>query len=116
MKNFLGILSIFSILLLFSCNNDSMTFTAPSEVEVGAEVLITYSSAIPSTEANRCWIAIVKKDSPESTWGDWKYVEDKATSQVLTAPAEAGDYEIRLHDNYPAKKYHLVVKQDLTVK
>ncbi len=44
------------------------------------------------------------------------YVDDKATSDILIAPTEAGSYEIRLHGNYPTEASHLVMKQDITVK
>jgi len=122
MKKLLGVLGIFTILLLFSCGNDksstkdSPPFTAPTEVEAGADITITYSPAISSTDSSRCWIAVVKKGAPSSSWGEWKYVDDKATKDVLTAPTEAGSYEIRLHDNYPAQSHHLFAKQDITVK
>lgn len=114
MKN---LLFISSFLLLFSCSiKDAGLFTAPTQANTGTELNIKYSKPISSTSTNRCWITIVKKDAPDKEWGKWKYVKDQATSDVLTVPGEPGNYEIRLHDNYPKESFHVLERHALTVK
>ena len=115
MKKTFLFLGLLSLLFIVSCG-DSEMFIAPTEVTGGEEVNIEYSNPISSTTNSRCWIAIVKKGSPEDEWGVWKYVDDKATSDVLVAPTEAGAYEIRLHDNYPTETNHLAASQEITIK
>lgn len=105
------------ILFLFSCGDGSKAlFTAPDSATISTEITVKFPSAVNSTEEDRMWIAIVEKSKPETDWGVWKYVEDQATSIKLTCPDVAGDYEIRLHDNYPKESSHLIYKQDLTIK
>ena len=56
----------------------------------------------------RRWAAIVAVGQPDSEWGVWAYVPDAARRMVLKAPANPGDYEVRLHANYPTKSYNVV--------
>lgn len=102
-------------LFLFSCNKE-VTFTAPNEVTVGSDVNIKYSKSVSSTKGNQCWISIVKEESPVGAWGVWKYVNDKAKSDVLVAPEVPGKYEIRMYDNYPKESHHLIATQKLEIK
>jgi len=114
MKN---LLFIVGILLMFSCGEKSEAlFSAPSSAKVGEKITVKFSKTISSTEKNKSWITIVEKTKPDSDWGKWQYVTDKANSIELTCPDNAGEYEIRLHDMYPQKSNHVIARQDLTIK
>ena len=62
----------------------------------------------------RFWITIVAKGSPDTTWGSYQYVPDGAKS-VEMHPATAGDFEIRLHGNYPTLSTHVVDRHAIHV-
>ena len=49
-------------------------------------------------------------------WGQGKYVDAVVQEIERDAVKTAGSYEVRLHDQYPTKSYHVACRQKLTVK
>ena len=123
MKNF-KIKSVFfliGILFLFSCGGGATEkqnelFSAPNSGKADEVIMVNYTTATASKAPNRLWVTIVKKSMPDKTWGKWSYVADQSQSTKLTCPKVAGQYEIRLHDGFPTKKYHVIARQDFTVE
>ena len=64
---------------------------APESAGVGSEVTVTVSG----TSNPRDFVTIVPKDDREGSYGGYQYVQ-KPGSFKLTAPARAGDYEVRV--------------------
>lgn len=91
-------------------------FKAPKTAAPGEAVVVNYKSPISSPEGDRYWITITEAGAADSEWGAWVYVDDGATSTTLTAPASPGNYEIRLHDHYPANPYNVVQRSPLAVQ
>lgn len=91
-------------------------FKAPKLAAAGAPIEVTYSQPMASAEGDRYWITIIDPAAADSEWGAWVYVEDGATSTTLTAPSTPGKYEIRLHDHYPKKPYHVLERASLLVQ
>jgi len=89
---------------------------AASSYAPGAAIQIRFAHAISSTPDNRAWITVVERGAPGSSYGAWKYVDDRASSAVLEAPRKDGAYEVRLHTDYPAKSYNVVHAEPITVK
>ena len=81
---------------------DASTF-APSD-----PVTIKFPGPMSSKPQNRAWVTIVEAGKPASTYGVWTYVDDGAVSAKLVAPTAPGDYEVRLHTEYPAKSFNVV--------
>lgn len=107
------------LLLFFSVTGVSAwakLYKAPKTATPGSPVVVTYKEAMPSPTESRYWITIIDPGAADSEWGAWVYVEDGATSTTLTAPETPGNYEIRLHANYPAKPFEVVQRSPLTVK
>src|SRR5262245_48463726 len=67
----------------------------------GTVVRVFFGAPIASTDASRCWIAILDPAAPDSEYGTWQYVPDGATEVALPAPVRGGTYEVRLHADYP---------------
>jgi len=88
---------------------------AASSYAPGAAIQIRFAHAISSTPDNRAWVAVVERGAPGSSYGTWKYVDDRASSAVLEAPRKDGAYEVRLHTDYPAKSYNVVHAEPFTV-
>ncbi len=94
--------------------NPTFTLAAPT-VEVGESPVIRFNAPLVPLEGERYWITLIPSREPDPSWGKWAYVESGATEVKLAAPTEAGDYEIRLHGNYPAKPYNVVFRVSLKV-
>jgi hypothetical protein len=63
----------------------------------------------------RFWVTIVEVGAADDTWGAYDYVPPGARRMQLAAPARPGDYEVRLHGNYPTKTTNLIHRVPLRV-
>jgi len=92
-------------------------FTVGStSVRSGARVDVRFAAAMHAAAGERFWITIVPRDTPDSTWGTYEYVPEDARRMKLAAPAAAGDYEVRLHANYPKKTTNVVHRAAVRVE
>jgi len=83
-------------------------------VSGGATVTITFAAPLDEAQA-RHWVCIVKPTDADSTFGVWAYADAGATSATLKAPDVDGDYEVRLHSNYPDKSHNVLHRVALKV-
>ncbi|HEY6177364.1 MAG TPA: hypothetical protein VIX73_23065, partial [Kofleriaceae bacterium] len=81
----------------------------------GEEIGIRFAGPVSSKPQSRAWITVIAADQPASSYGDWSYLDDGATTASLKAPARPGPYEIRLHTDYPAKSFNVQHTVALTV-
>ena len=81
---------------------------AASTVKAGEPVALVFPEPLKAKTGEQYWAAIVAVGQPDSEWGVWAYVPDAARRMVLKAPTTPGDYEVRLHGNYPTKSYNVV--------
>jgi hypothetical protein len=89
---------------------------AATSVAPGAPVRITFPGPMIPKKGERYWITLVKVGTPDSSYGTWEYLVDKARAAKLTAPTDAGAYEVRLHANYPTKTSNVVFRRPLTIQ
>jgi hypothetical protein len=69
--------------------------------------------ALPSEQF---WVTVVERGTADSKWGKYAYVPPNARTMSLEVPSAPGDYEIRLHANYPTKTTNLVHRAALRVE
>ena len=81
----------------------------------GAPIEIKFSAPMSAAPGNRAWIAISSPTRPPSSYGTWKFVDNGTRRITLEAPAAAGEYEIRLFTEYPAKDYNVAQSVRFTV-
>ena len=62
------------------------------------------------------WATVVKRGSSDATWAAYEYVPEGAASMLLQVPSVQGDYEVRLHANYPRLTTHVVHRESLHVE
>jgi len=88
---------------------------AEGPIKGGDPVKISFGGPLDESR-QRYWICLVEKAAPDSTYGTWAYVDNLASPAVsLVAPAAAGEYEIRLHSDYPAKSSNVVHRVAVTI-
>lgn len=101
---------------LFSKPKSGVTVTVDkTTVSTGDVINVTFGAALHAPEGQRYWLTLAKAGSPDSEYGAWHYVADDATTDTLKAGAE-GEYEVRLHDIYPANAYKVMSRAKVTVK
>jgi hypothetical protein len=94
----------------------AVSFTlANAALAKGEKPKVTFSAPIP-VAGGRYWITVVAAGAADSDWGEWQYLDPGSREVELAAPAKAGSYEVRLHDNYPAQSNHVIHREPLTVK
>jgi len=99
-----------------SASATAITFTlAQDSIAVGAKPKVTFNMPLPK-EGEKYWITVIPANLGDDQWGDWKYVDAGVSSVELNPVAEAGKYEVRLHDRYSELAYHVVYRLPLTVK
>lgn len=85
-------------------------------VRQGGNVVAKFPRALKASPGEKFWITILKKSLPDTTYGNWSYVKPGARSHTLRAPSSSGEYEVRLHANYPKKSINVVARKSLTIE
>jgi hypothetical protein len=84
--------------------------------KTGEHVELTFPVALKAADGERFWVTIVTKGSADSAYGAYAYVPDAALSMQFEMPGAPGDYEIRLHANYPRLSTNVVHKAPIRVE
>ncbi|HEY5810578.1 MAG TPA: hypothetical protein VIT67_21595 [Povalibacter sp.] len=82
---------IFLLLAFSSVAMAQPSVTAPASATVGGEVVVN----VTGTSNPRDFVTIVPKSNAEGSYNDYQYVA-KPGDIKLRAPADAGDYEVRV--------------------
>lgn len=96
--------------------NDQRFMLASKVAKPGDSIEITFPVAMKALDGEKFWITIVAKGAADSAYGAYAYVADGARTMQFEMPSVAGDYEIRLHANYPTKSTNLVHKAPIRVE
>jgi serine/threonine protein kinase len=81
----------------------------------GAPIVIKFPGPMPSKGNNRAWVTVIEPGKSPASFGAWEYVADGATTAKLAAPTTPGNYEVRLHTEYPKKSHNIVHTAPITV-
>jgi serine/threonine-protein kinase len=81
---------------------------AARRLHLGAKIDVTFAAALRAKPGERFWITVVPAGAEDTAWGAYEYVPAGARRMQLAAPTKPGDYEVRLHANYPTKSTNLV--------
>ncbi|MGE0871914.1 MAG: protein kinase [Kofleriaceae bacterium] len=81
---------------------------ADATLSVGAVAQLHFATAMVPATNEKFWITVVPRKQPDSKWGQWEYLTIGATELKLKMPSEPGEYEIRLHANYPRMATNVV--------
>jgi hypothetical protein len=90
-------------------------FTAATSARAGANIDIKFPVAMVAESGEQFWITIVARDAADTAYDHYDYVPAGARTMSFPVPGKAGDYEIRLHANYPTKTYNLVHRQAIHI-
>ena len=90
-----------------------MVLATPS-VGAGEKVVVRFPKPLDAA-GTRYWITLIEANQQDSEWGEWQYVDNTTREVTLAVPGLPGRYEVRLHDRYPAMRFHVVSRLALTV-
>jgi hypothetical protein len=83
-------------------------------VKVLEPIEVSFSAPAYPPAGERLWITLAPAGSPDSEWGELRDVARGEVRKIILPPL-AGDYEVRLHDGYPARPHHVVSRAKITV-
>lgn len=84
-------------------------------VLTGAEILVTFDKPLSGRAINQYWIALVPEYAPESDTSGRTFL-DRGTTTVRLRASAPGDYEVRLHGEYPKNEHHLLARTPVKVQ
>ncbi|MEZ4263477.1 MAG: hypothetical protein R3B36_30580 [Polyangiaceae bacterium] len=80
----------------------------------GEKIKIAYSEAMRAPTGQQYWITLAPAGSEDGDWGKWHFVKNGAKLDELETP-DTGDFEIRLHDLYPARGHAVIARKAVRV-
>ncbi len=89
---------------------------ASKVVRVGELVEITFPGPLTPAPGEQFWITSIEKGAPDTKYGAWEYVKAGARELSFRVPKTPGDYEIRLHANYPRLSTNVVHRASIRVE
>jgi hypothetical protein len=100
------------ILLLSACQTsppaNAMRVNAGSAV-TGQDVVVTFDKPLTGRATNQYWLALQPASAPDSDTTGRTFLDRSDTSVRLRALAP-GDYEVRLHGQYPRKEHAIIAR------
>ncbi|HEY5925752.1 MAG TPA: hypothetical protein VIV11_28895, partial [Kofleriaceae bacterium] len=84
-------------------------------VQAGEAVELKFAQAMEAAPGEKFWVTIVKPDADAASYSKYEYVPPGAHKMLFAVPNEPGDYELRLHANYPTKATNLVHRVKIRV-
>ena len=74
----------------------------------GEPVELVFAQPMTAAPGERFWVTVVAAGDADDKYGKYEYVPDGARKMLFEMPKQPGDYELRLHANYPAKATNVV--------
>ena len=89
---------------------------ASTTLPPGARAELRFPSPLRALPNEQFWVTVVERGAADSKWGKYAYVPPGARAMTLEVPSAPGDYELRLHANYPTKTTNLVYRVPIRVE
>lgn len=103
------------IVALMSCSERPRMRVEPNPVVAETAVWARFDRPIAGRAVDQYWIVIAPVGAPASYRGDRLFVARNAEGAQLVAPKVSGEYEVRLHGDWPKRDYHVVQTAPLSV-
>lgn len=87
-----------------------------NDVPSGAKVTLQFPVAMKALPGEQFWVTVVEANKDASAYGHYDYVPDGAKTMTIELPSAPGEYEVRLHANYPTKSTNVVHRVHLRIE
>jgi eukaryotic-like serine/threonine-protein kinase len=74
----------------------------------GEAVELVFAQPMDAAPGEKFWVTVVKPGDADDKYGKYEYVPEGARKMLFEMPKDPGDYELRLHANYPTKATNVV--------
>ncbi|MBL8955044.1 MAG: hypothetical protein JNK82_29985 [Myxococcaceae bacterium] len=93
-----------------------MMAMAKVRLDAKSRFIVKFPKPLKAKRNERYWVAIASATAGDADYTTYAYVEPPMKAVELTAPDAVGEYEVRLHGNYPTKQTNVVDRLKVTVK
>lgn len=76
--------------------------------------MVHLEDATSAPRSGALWLTLAPADAPDSFVGERIVVDPSATHAALPTNAP-GHFEVRLHDDWPARSHHVVARKSIDV-
>ncbi len=90
-------------------------FSAPSSAAAGSRLAVSFPVPLHAKKDEQFWVTVVKAGDGPGSWGRFEYLAQDAKGASIPLPTDAGDYEVRLHANFPTKRNNIVFHAPLRI-
>ncbi len=110
-----GWLSLMSVMTLLACEAPPKVHVEKTAVVTGEDVVVAFDDKLSGKATNQYWIALQRAGAPTAdTTG--RIVLERTEQSVRLRTSSPGDYEVRLHGQYPKEEHHLLVRIPVKVE
>ena len=102
-------------LAVVACSDRPEMKVEPSPVEAGTSVWARFDRPIDGRAANQYWVVIAPRGAAVEYQEGRLHIQRSAEGLQLEAPMQPGDYEVRLHGDWPRREHNLVRSVPLVV-
>ena len=99
---------------LVGCTKSPTMSLDSTTVTKGHDVVVHFDTPIAGKAADLYWITLLPIEAPDPTATNRIVVDHGSTSVRLPATA-TGNFEVRLHNRYPAEDYRLIARTPVTI-
>ena len=93
----------------------TFTLAKSSSLTAGGRVRLVFPAPLHAEPGEKFWVTVVEAGTPDAKWDAYEYVPDGARSVELALPGKAGEFELRLHANYPRLQTNVVHRKAITI-
>jgi hypothetical protein len=93
---------------LVACDERPQMSVEPNPVVANTTVWARFDQPIRGRAVDQYWIVIAPVGAPAAYKDDRLHVDRSAEGMQLQAPRVPGDYEVRLHGDWPKREYSVV--------
>jgi len=115
MNNVMRTLALASGLTVVACTDRPQMTVEPNPVVADTTVWARFDRPISGRAVDQYWIVIAPAGAPAAYQDNRVHIDRSAEGVQLKAPAVPGDYEVRLHGDWPKRESNLVRTVSLRV-
>ena len=116
MRNGMLGLALGAALALAGCSDRPMVRDLPAGVEAGSTVTFTFSRPVTGLAVDQYWVVIAPMGSPAEYIEGRIHVPRDTTYMKVDAPRQPGQYELRLHGDWPRLEHHIVQTVPIVIR
>jgi hypothetical protein len=104
-----------AVVALLACESPPKMRVEGTTFATGSDVIVTFDEPLIGRAMNQYWVALQPADAaPSDTTG--RVVLDRNDRSVRLRASAPGNFEVRLHGDYPREEHHLLARIPVKVE